>query len=262
MAVSVVVPALKISRLPSCTVAFLTVLLPTYAHTHDPGRSLAASVPMFIICMCTFVLNDLNDIDRDRTNHPERPLPSGAISLRATAALFIMTFLGSIITIRLLTDPALHLLYLAILLFSLGYSPIADCLPKVKTFYVAAIILVGLILVAKTVKMEMDIRLLLTAFLFVLGREMLMDAQDAAGDGDTIAKWVAPKNATFLAFGLQALGVFILFSAVNAAREAIAASLIAVLLVAIVWGWRKEDRRRQLLQLMQVQMLSGIAFLL
>lgn len=262
MGIPAVMPLVRLSRLPSCTVAFLTVFLPAYVHTRDAIASLAASLPIFTICMCTFILNDLNDIERDRINHPKRPLPSEAISPQGAAISYAVMFLSSLLSIAYFTDPALHYLYFFVFLLAVNYNMTVNHFARLKMMHVAITISLGLILVGKLIRVDLDIRVLLTAFLFILGRELLMDIQDIEGDSNTLAKQLHPRTATLVAFALQGLGVLTLFFAVTAAWEAVAAAVIAVLLFAIIWGWRKEERRRHLLLLMQVQMLSGIAFLI
>ncbi|HEX8450044.1 MAG TPA: UbiA family prenyltransferase [Allosphingosinicella sp.] len=261
MGISTAKAIARLSRLPSCAVAFLTVIVPTYAHTSDAMASMAAAVPILTICMCTFILNDLNDMERDRVNHPERPLPSGAISPRDAAAAYAVIFTASLLSITFFIDQYLHYLYFMLLLLGVGYNVTVNHLARLKTIHVAITISLGLILVSRLIQLDLDMKVLATAFLFILGRELLMDVQDAGGDGDTFAKRLQPRNATLVAFALQGLGVLTLFFAVTAAWEAVAASIIALLLFAIIWEWRKKERRRHLLLLMQVQMLWGIVFL-
>lgn len=253
---------LRLSRLPSCTVAFITVFAPVFSHTYDILRSLTVSAPIFTISMFTFILNDLNDIDRDRINHPDRPLPSGAISQRCAAAFQMSILSISILMVLFFVEATSHYFYFLIILSASSYSTVVSHFPQLKTFYVAGTIALGLGLVSDIADISLNVQLLVTAFLFVLGRELLMDIEDLTGDGDTLAKWMTPDAATRAAFSLQALGSCALFFAADAAAKAVAASIIAILLIVIIRAWHTKGHRQLLLRLMQIQMLSGIGFLL
>lgn len=258
----VAVALLRLARIPSCMVAFLTVFLPTYARTHDLWRALAVSTPIFLISACTFILNDLNDIERDRINHSNRPLPLGTITPRAAAIAYMAIFVAAVGLIHALTEVSLHFLYLSTFLLAINYNTIVNYIAELKTAYVAATITLALILVCRIIGVELDISLLASAFLFILGRELLMDVQDRAGDGLTIAKRFSPWSATWLAFGLQGISALILLLVAQAALETAAASIFTVLLFIVISEWWNENHRRRLLQLMQLQMLAGIAFLI
>jgi geranylgeranylglycerol-phosphate geranylgeranyltransferase len=261
MSVSTVTAALKLSRPPSCTLAFLTVFLPTYTHTQSISGSFAVSLPVFVICMCTFILNDIHDIHRDRINHPDRPLPSGDISPRSASIIYMSACGVALLLIGFFTDPYLHYIYLSAFVLAINYNVVVDTAPKLKTFYVASLILLCLILVGRIVGSPVNTKLLIAAFLFVLGRELLMDIQDIRGDGNTLVKHVGPTTATCLAFCMQAAAVGILAFAVRTPEEAISVSVAGLLLSIIIYGWRKEHRRPELLRLMHLQMLAGVAFL-
>jgi geranylgeranylglycerol-phosphate geranylgeranyltransferase len=258
---SIAVAVLRLSRIPSCIVAFLTVFIPTYAHTHDLRRALAVSAPIFLVSACTFILNDLNDVERDRINHPHRPLPLGAITPRTAAIAYLTIFVIALGLIHTLAEVSLHFLYLSIFLLAINYNTIVNHIAELKTAYVAGTITLALTLVCRIVGAELDWNLLASAFFFILGRELLMDVQDWKGDGPTIAKRFSPRAVTWLAFGLQCISALILLLIAQAALEAAAASIFSVLLFIVISEWWNEGQRRRLLQLMQFQMLAGIAFL-
>jgi geranylgeranylglycerol-phosphate geranylgeranyltransferase len=237
------------------------MFVPAYTHAHDLGRSLAVAAPIFLISMCTFILNDLHDVEADRINHPHRPLPSKVITQRSAAIAYITVLVASLALIRALTTPTQHYLYLTVLLVATNYSVVVSFIPELKTIYVAGTVTLALMLVCGIAGSGIDITLLSSAFLFILGRELLMDVQDLEGDGRTFAKWFTPGKTTFVAFGLQGVSTLMLLLIAKATLETAAASTNAVLLFIVISEWWNEKRRRRLLQVMQFQMLAAIVFL-
>src|ERR1017187_7491524 len=71
---------IQLTRVDSSVMGFLCLFIPVYARTGDVGLSLGRAIPLLFICMCTFIANDLDDFERDRINHPERPLPGHRLS--------------------------------------------------------------------------------------------------------------------------------------------------------------------------------------
>jgi len=254
--------ALKLSRVPSSAVAFLTVFVPTYAHSGDAGIGLAASAPMVTISMCTFILNDLRDLERDRINHPDRPLPAGLMSSQLAAVIYSIAFVTSLVLVRSLTPESLHYTYLCIFILAINYNVIVDFLPNAKNIYVSFTSTLTVVLAGQVSNSPVRPLFLLAVFLFILGREILMDVRDTKGDGPTLAKQVSPRSATIIAFALQGLSVIIASYAAINILEISATAFIFISLLVIICEWHKEASRRILLQLMKLQMLASLAFLI
>ena len=85
----------RLSRAEGCLLAFVLVLLPHYLSGGDLWPSVGLALPILPIATCTFILNDINDIERDAVNHPSRPLPSGTISVKYAAAFYTALFILS-----------------------------------------------------------------------------------------------------------------------------------------------------------------------
>lgn len=66
---------LRLTQVDSSMLSFLAIFLPLSVRTKDLGLSFSRAIPLLFTGMCTFIANDLNDIEKDRVNHPERPLP-------------------------------------------------------------------------------------------------------------------------------------------------------------------------------------------
>ena len=66
----------------------IALAAPGRATSVDPLLVIAGFLVGFTISASSMVLNDIADIEIDKVNAPDRPLPSGAISVRAARACF------------------------------------------------------------------------------------------------------------------------------------------------------------------------------
>jgi geranylgeranylglycerol-phosphate geranylgeranyltransferase len=238
------------------------VFVPTYSHTGNLYRSLVVSIPLIPISLCTFILNDLNDIERDRINHPGRPLAAGLLLPRTAAIIYFTAFAVSLAFIHFALEEWLRYVYVAGFLLAINYNTVVDYIPTLKKPYVALAATLPIVLVTLIVDVKPNINVLLAAFSFVLGRELLMDIRDLKGDGSTVVRLLPPKVFTSLAFCLQGLGALSLIVAVRSPLELAAAALATILLMIITYNWKNKSYRPILLYAMKLQMLSVIAFLI
>src|SRR5215212_9524095 len=79
---------LKIARVEGSFLAFLAVFIPIYASTGQMVGSVERGIPILFICICAFIANDLDDLEKDCINHPERPLPRGYLSPTFASVLY------------------------------------------------------------------------------------------------------------------------------------------------------------------------------
>ncbi len=174
----------------------------------------------------------------------------------------MLAFIVALVMIRVLIYTSLHFIYLIGFILAINYNTVVDYLPKFKTFYVAATSALPIVLVSQIVGNPLEPSLLSATFLFITGRETLMDVQDMKGDGATIARWFSPQTGTRIAFGLTGLGTLALLFAVNTVLEVLAYSLIVALFPLIIIKWHVSEFRPILLEVMKLQMLLAIAFLI
>ncbi len=242
--------------------AFALVFLPYYFHTRELWPSLALALPIFSIAMCMFILNDINDVERDLVNHPRRPIPAGSITVGTAAIVYSVLFGLSLVLVRILTQPNVHYIYLLGFLLAINYNTIVNNLPKLKNLYVAFTTLVPIFIV-NTATGTQVIPMLITAalFLFVLGREILMDVQDSPGDGLTLAKSIPTAIASTVAFALQAAAILALGLHLSNPIRLFALIMILLLFVFILVHWKATPRRQLLINLMKLQLLAALAFL-
>lgn len=130
-----------------------------------------------------FVLNDINDIEKDRISHPKRPLPSGRISVRIALGVCIsllsLSFMFALMSGRI---PILFEISLATLLI-IFYTKITHRSGFLANIVTALLSTLPWIMTA-TIAMEGDQIILptLITFLLVLTREVILDIHDVVGD--------------------------------------------------------------------------------
>ncbi len=158
------------------------------------------------------VINDWFDRDIDAINKPARPIPSGGVVPRAALGLYaaLLVALAGCIW-RLPAAEGLWIAGWAVLLHVYSW--------KAKRMYLA-----GNLLVAAVVSSAFPLGAFAAGniragavpaaftFLFVLGRELVKDAEDAAGDGECGARTVAVVSGNGRALGAAA-AIFVILAA-------------------------------------------------
>ncbi len=140
------------------------------------------------------VLNDLLDLEGDRTNHPDRPLVTGAISVGGGRALAIGLFVVgvAIVVPVVLVAPLVGLILAIAVAALLGYEFrfkargfVGNCVVALLTglvFLYGGAVAGPVLLVAPFAAM---------AFLATLSREIIKDMEDVAGD---VGRTTLPKG--------------------------------------------------------------------
>ena len=201
---------LALGRIPEGELALITVL-------H------ALSVMSF---MCSWnALNDYLDLEIDRINRPDRPIPSGAISQSsAKGAIVLMSMLSllsiagaGVIASGLVEGlegwyPAL-VIWVGALLLLQNYESTSRLSLRLKERglpgNIAISLSVGMVVLfgAAGVFQPLHPRALvvfLVGFLFNLAREIVKDVEDIEGDAgrETLAMKVGPETARIIAWGI------------------------------------------------------------
>jgi geranylgeranylglycerol-phosphate geranylgeranyltransferase len=140
------------------------------------------------------VLNDILDREGDRTNHPDRPLVTGAISVRAAKALAVGLFVVgvAIVVPVIVTVPLLGAILAVAVAALLGYEFLLKARGFVGNGVVA--LLTGLVFLyggAVGGHVVLLLPLAAMAFLATLSREVIKDMEDVAGD---VGRTTLPKT--------------------------------------------------------------------
>ncbi len=177
---------------------FLIGMLPFTSPVGAPGN--AVGIGNLFVEMCAFafalsfanVHNDLLDLDSDRLNRPERPLPSGKISEKGAKAAGItaaaLTIACGIIDAVLVANfiPAVFFAALIVLLYA--YNKKLKHIPLLKNMTVAFLCATPLMLnwlhpAAQSAEALGKLYpATLFAFLLTTAREILKDLEDETGD--------------------------------------------------------------------------------
>ena len=153
------------------------------------------------------VINDYFDADIDRINRPDRPIPSGTVSLMAARGFAVILFLTGI-AVALFTPPLCLALAAANAVILVLYAARLKSLPlagNVTVAYLAAsIFLFGGAFAGPDALVRM-IPLAVITFLATMAREILKDAEDvegdAAGGADTLPIRLGIRSTTRIALG-------------------------------------------------------------
>ena len=141
-----------------------------------------ACVIVFIFTGAGNAINDYVDHKIDAINKPERPIPSGRISLRAAAIYSIALFtISTIMALVIGIIPGIIVVLSAILMFLYAYRLKKSCL--IGNMSIA--FLTGLCFVFAGVVLQtvfLSVLLGFYAFLMTMAREIVKDMEDVEGD--------------------------------------------------------------------------------
>jgi geranylgeranylglycerol-phosphate geranylgeranyltransferase len=151
-------------------------------------------------------INDYWDLNKDRINHPNRPLPSGRLSIEQAWWAAVVLFACALIAAIPLGLYSFILVAVSIVLLwnyshLLTYSGILGNV--LVAVIIAFLILLGSLVVGKPFAMSYPVGFL---FCYALARELIWDVHDAEGDRDygivTVANRWGEQTAFSIAWGL------------------------------------------------------------
>lgn len=254
---------LQLARTDSSLMAFLCLFLPIYARTRDWPNSIGRSIPLLFIFMCTFVSNDLDDLERDQINHPNRPLPSGRLDPVFAAILYFLCLIQALFLTRHFVDERIAFWYYALITMCISYGYIVEYLPTFKAPYVATAISIPICIVAASYPGEKRLySLAIASFLFALGRELCMDIGDRSGDIISTVHRISPFPVAIVAFVAQTAGLAILAVQIRRSLDLLAILLLALVLVIAALMWFSLKKYRVAIRLMKLQLFVGLYFLI
>lgn len=252
----------RLSRADGALLAFALFFLPCYLHSKDAWQSALIAAPIFLMTLCTFILNSINDVERDRINHPHRPIPNGSITLAAATIIYFVLFLMTVSLIWTGISPQFHYYYLGAFILAINYNTVVNNLPAAKNIYGAAGHALPVLLANAVCGGEaVPVLLAPSVFFFTLGREVLMDLRDIRGDGPTLVKSVPRRVVMTAAFASQAAGILFLGACVTNGPEAMAFAFIGITFTALAVAGFRSVSISTIVALMRVQFVLGLVFL-
>jgi len=242
---------------------FVAIFVPLLVRTSDWRISLGRAIPLLFICVCTFIGNDLDDVERDRVNHPERPLPAGDLSA-AVAGIMYFTSLGlALFSTRHYVTQGIAFWYYGLVAISISYGYAVECFPSLKAPYVAVVSSIPVLIVAAWYPTE--VRLYFVAgsvFLVSVGREICMDITDRVGDSISFMHRFEPRTLALVAFCIDAMGLLLLLMQVRDSRDVVVliGTMVLLALAAVYWFRLASYNRAGFL--MKMQLVVGLYFLM
>ena len=260
--------AIELPRPVNCLITFASVLLGGWLGIHRITEPLLfAALSAALITAGGNALNDLCGITEDRINKPHRPLPSGRLSpgfARIEMGIFL---LAGILLALPLPMPALAIALIAVtsLIF---YNTYLKRVPLIGNLIISALGGLAFLYGGAAVKVISAPYLIAGfAFLFHLGRELLKDLEDSAGDrqlsGSTVPISWGENIARILITGIFAsLIIAMPLPALLGIYSSIYLSLIillnTLLIFVLIRLWQK-DTLGYLNKLLKAGMLLGLA---
>lgn len=253
----------RLTRLSSSLLSALAVFVAFMGRTKNFRLSLGNAAPLLFIGMCTFIANDLEDLEKDRVIHPERPLPARHLTPEFAAIFYFVTLGMALFSTRYFVAQDIAFWYYGLAVISISYVYVVDALPSLKTVYVAVASSIPVLIIARSFPEEPRLYVIAgSVFLFTLGREICGDIQDRDGDAVSYMHKFKPSSLAVFAFSLNALGVVLL--AFEVRRPAEIADVLAMTFILALAGlyWFKFGRHRRATLLMKVQLFVGLYLLI
>ena len=253
---------LRLTRLDSSLLAFLALYLPLWVRTGNMAQSLGRAVPLLFSFMCTFIANDLDDVEKDRINHPDRPLPAGQITPVLAAVLYFVCLGLALFSTRHYVAPDIAFLYYVLIALLISYGYVVDSLPGLKAPYVATVTTIPVLIVATFYPDQSRLYgVAAAAFFLVIGREICMDIRDRPGDPVSFMHRFRPGPLAVAAFSLEGAGLLLLASHARRAGEIVALLIMTALLAQAGIFWFRLSRYRLAIILMKLQWVVGLYYL-
>jgi len=225
--------------------------------------SFLLALPILTASMSGFVLNDIFDEERDRVNHPTRPIPSGHLSSTTATILYFALLAGTLLTIKLYVPIEQLFMYLTFILLFSNYNFAVEKAPRLKNFYVAITTIIPVWIITDLIGIDRTRFVLIAALvLYIVGRELLMDVQDMDGDGSTLANLLGNRRSVRLAFALQTLAIVSLTAIVGTSPQAFAIGAMFAMLVGFLLMWKRHELRRPIIHGMKLQIALAYTFLI
>lgn len=253
---------MRLTRLDSSLLGFLVIFLPLYVRTTDLALSVRRAVPLLFICMCTFIANDLDDLERDTVNHPDRPLPIGQVTAVFATSLYFVVLAAALFSTRQFVTEGISFLYYTLIAFSISYSYVVEYIPSFKAPYVGVVCTLPVLIVASWYPDETKLYLIAgSVFLLTTGREICMDIKDRSGDVGSYLQTLDERRVAIGAFVIETSGLTLLgLTAGRLGELFVLFTMVGLLGLAAVY-WFKYSKHKRAIVLLKVQFFAGLYFL-
>lgn len=212
--------------------------------------------------MCTFVANDLNDLESDIVNHPDRPLPRKLIRPAFATTLYFLSLGIGLFSTRYFVEERIAFWYYALFSLSVSYGLVVDYLPTIKAPYVALASSIPVLILAAFFSDAKFYAMSVSAFLITFGRELCLGIRDREGDGSSWLKRIPRATLAWGAFTVQAVGISVLLKETHTLGEFLIVLLMVSILGASAVLWMRYSCLTIAVTLMKLEFFTGLYFLM
>jgi geranylgeranylglycerol-phosphate geranylgeranyltransferase len=236
---------------------------------HDRLSIFFASLTGALVAAGANAVNDAFDIDIDRINRPDRPLPRGALTTRDARRMWLIVSIVAL-GVNLFLNPAALLIVVLSIVLLYFYSA------RLKRTVLLGNIVIGLMTGMAFMyggvvvgRMERAVVPALFAFLVNLARELLKDVEDLEGDRREHAVTLPIKYGVIPTLVLATASLLLLIGATIAAaifelyRSAflyvvVVADFLICISIAMMWHDRSLTVLRRASTILKMSMVIGL----
>lgn len=241
----------RLIRFEKSFLSAVSVFLPVFLQTNNINLSLGYALPIFTICAAGYVINDINDIERDHINNPDRVLPKQALTTDFAAVLYYV-LLGITLVLVKFFIPFWHVfVYMFYLVLISNYTFLVNSFAYLKNIYVLVITAVHLSIIFLLI--PVNFTFITSILLNILGQEILLDLRDIKGDGNTFPKVFGERASLLLVVCSQILQtiLLLLYQQHNMRQLVLVLFVIATQVIAyLLW---KKGQTKQLVNILKAQ---------
>ncbi|MDV2482840.1 geranylgeranylglycerol-phosphate geranylgeranyltransferase [Methanoculleus sp. Wushi-C6] len=175
----------RITRPHNAVVAGLTALIGYLVATGTlTPPTLLLAVAVGLITAAGNVINDVYDVEIDRINRPDRPIPAGLISLAGARTYTVALFAGGLLAAAMTTalSFAIALVNTVVLIAYAVWLKRTPGLGNIAVAYLTASVFLFGGAFAGVEGLVQNLSLAAITFLATIAREVLKDAEDVEGD--------------------------------------------------------------------------------
>ncbi len=203
----------------------------------DWQDAIVRALPMLMISLAGFCINDIFDQEQDRINHPERTLAQYPALSKSVTAAYVVLLIASVLAISVQTSPTDKFIWALFFILLSNYSFFKRNIPSLKNAYVASAAALPVAILDLTHDGSLSSSLLYCPFLLsVFARELACDIPDIRGDEATLANWLGTDTSWRLVIGIYSLALAWTFALASARLHHVSAFLGSVALFLYILG--------------------------
>jgi len=210
--------ALGLLRPANCAMMGFAVIVGFFVSKPSaPSASQAALgfLAGFFFCASSMAVNDIYDVEVDRVNRPDRPIPSGKVSVREAVWLAVATLAAGVVSSLLTLSAWAVAIALTYGSLSWVYNSRAKQTGLPGNLIVASSLAIpfvyGGVISGGDLGRSLLSMMALTAFFSGVGREVVKGMADVEGDAkrgvSSVARRSGPRTAAFVGAGFFLLAV-------------------------------------------------------